>query len=163
MVLGVRGTQWRVLSLAAQALSHLAAHTGDHAYATLAQASLACSLQACTFTNRVTLASDALAGRILRAEHIPHDAAGPAAEIPSDPAQDAALFRHMLDNNRLSTEACTGLLYMALQKRGGATLLANRLPSYLQTARDMLNGEDTAWFAYEDDTPPDAVRSVQSL
>lgn len=164
LVLGVRGPQWRLLASSASAFSELAHCTSSPALCTLAQASLACALQVCTFTNRVTLARDALAGKVLRPEHIPPLSAAPAAEQHSEASEDTALLHDLLHTEALRPEAAVSVLHVALRKRGGASLLSKRLPSYLYTAQEMLQGNDTAWFAYEDDAPAaEAPRSVKTL
>lgn len=163
LVLGVRGTPWRILVLCARAFSGWAHESPRDVCVVLAHACLACALQVCTPSNRAALARDVLAARVLHAAHLPECSAAPAAEQSTDAAHDAALL-HELSTHALSAEAAVAILHGALRKRGGASVLARRLPSYLFSAREMLAGRDTQWLADDDDAPAaEAPRSVKTL
>lgn len=162
LVLGVRGTQWRALALAARASALYADETHDAALPTLAHACLACALQVCTPARRVTLAREVLAGELIPPALLPSPAPTPAAAQSSDAAQDAVLLR-TLAQSTLSEAAAVAIVHSALRRRGGVTALALRLPSYLYSAHELLAGRDTLWTADDDDAPADAPRSVKTL
>ncbi|WFC95189.1 hypothetical protein MBRA1_001836 [Malassezia brasiliensis] len=162
LVLGVRGTQWRALSLTARACALYANETHDAALRTLAHACLACALQVCTPARRVVLAREVLAGELIPLALLPDPVRSPAAVQPGDAVQDAVLLRTLAQSS-LSEATAVAIVHSALRRRGGATALALRLPSYLFSAQELLAGRDTQWTADDDDAPADMPRSVKTL
>ncbi|WFD30948.1 N(6)-L-threonylcarbamoyladenine synthase [Malassezia sp. CBS 17886] len=134
LALGSRGPQWRILVSTASALSQyaLSAEQSEHrrTLVRVAQAAAACALQACTIAQRVPLAEHILQGDVLDAAHLPNE--GDEAALGA--ARGGA---HGELRSIVSAEAAVAMVYMALRRRGGVAVLAERLPAYLATARGL--------------------------
>ena len=145
LVMGMRGAQWYVCKAVAQALSQFAeqAKETQNMLRMLAQATIVCALQSCPPSRRTSMAHEFVSGRLLEF-HQP---------VLCD-----------LDNSDcgLSKAAMTGIL-SALQKRGGPTLLASRLPVFMSMAEQYLLDPSTPWMACHDESSEKTWSSVRTL